>query len=271
MPQAKAPLPPPSPELDPKLPLVLTSEARPVSPPKVPTLQRAPSKTPSVVPPLRVPVPLPRVYIRSLFKYEPAPGPRLIHHMTPFSSLSMPLWHTTPANGPLTLSFTERLLAASNPSHWLHCGPCWYLTRKQEKSSTTDNCVPTQIFTTSGTNPSPMKWDVCAKELATSNLTLASESTALTLSTSSATKKYHQIVARRSLTPLFSMKSEDEPNCTCITIGGNSIYYPGDNGTSRASLEFFKILINSILSRRKAKIYCFDVSNFYLGTPLNQP
>ena len=56
-----------------------------------------------------------------------------------------------------------------------------------------------------------------------------------------------------------------------ITIGGNRICYPGDVGTPTASLELFKILINSVLSRKGAHFVCFDIKNFYLGTPLDRP
>ena len=56
-----------------------------------------------------------------------------------------------------------------------------------------------------------------------------------------------------------------------ITIGGNRICYPIDVGTPTASLELFKLFINSFLSRKGARFVCFDINNFYLGTPLNQP
>ena len=62
-----------------------------------------------------------------------------------------------------------------------------------------------------------------------------------------------------------------DPNRTRITIGGNRICYPGDVGTPTASLELVKLMLNSVLSRRGARFACFDVSNFYLGTPLDRP
>ena len=62
-----------------------------------------------------------------------------------------------------------------------------------------------------------------------------------------------------------------DPNRTRITIGGNRICYPGDVATKTASLELVKLMLNSMLSRRGAKFACFDVSNFYLGTPLDRP
>ena len=38
------------------------------------------------------------------------------------------------------------------------------------------------------------------------------------------------------------------------------------------SLKLVKLLLNSILStRKKARFACFDISNFYLGKPLDPP
>eukprot|EP00804_Cyclotella_cryptica_P017134 CCRYP_003352-RA/>CCRYP_003352-RA protein AED:0.42 eAED:0.42 QI:0/-1/0/1/-1/1/1/0/165 len=41
---------------------------------------------------------------------------------------------------------------------------------------------------------------------------------------------------------------KSDPDCTCITIGGNRICYPGDVGTKTAPLELVKLMINSVLS-----------------------
>ena len=46
---------------------------------------------------------------------------------------------------------------------------------------------------------------------------------------------------------------KEDPNRTQITIGGNRICYPGDVGTPTASLDLFKLLINSVLSRKGAR------------------
>ena len=64
---------------------------------------------------------------------------------------------------------------------------------------------------------------------------------------------------------------KEDPNRTRITIGGNRICYPGDCGTKTGSLETVKLIINSALSRPNAKFACYDISNFYLGTPLDRP
>ena len=61
------------------------------------------------------------------------------------------------------------------------------------------------------------------------------------------------------------------PNRTYITIGGNRIFYPGKVGTKTPPLELVKMMIYSVLSRRGAKFYTFDISNFYLCTLLDRP
>ena len=61
------------------------------------------------------------------------------------------------------------------------------------------------------------------------------------------------------------------PNRTRITIGGNRICYPGDVGTKTASLDLVKFVVNSVLSRKYAKYVTFDISKFYLQTPLDRP
>ena len=55
---------------------------------------------------------------------------------------------------------------------------------------------------------------------------------------------------------------KDDPDCTCITIGGNRICFPGDVGTNTASLELFKLLLNSVLSHKGAHFSTIDLKNF---------
>jgi hypothetical protein len=62
-----------------------------------------------------------------------------------------------------------------------------------------------------------------------------------------------------------------DPNRTRITIGGNRICYPGDTGTKTGSIETIKLLLNSTISTPDARFACFDISNFFLGTPLDRP
>ena len=61
------------------------------------------------------------------------------------------------------------------------------------------------------------------------------------------------------------------PNRKRIKICGTNVCYPGDVSTNTASLEFFKLMINSILSSAGAKYVCFDIEFFYLSTPLGRP
>ena len=60
-------------------------------------------------------------------------------------------------------------------------------------------------------------------------------------------------------------------NRTRITICGTNVCYPGYVGTNTDSLELFKLIIRSILSRAGAKYVCFDIELFYLSTPLGRP
>jgi hypothetical protein len=64
---------------------------------------------------------------------------------------------------------------------------------------------------------------------------------------------------------------KDDPDHTRITIGGSRICYPGDVGTNTASLEFLKLLLNSVLSRKGARFSTIDLKNFYLDTPMPDP
>ena len=61
------------------------------------------------------------------------------------------------------------------------------------------------------------------------------------------------------------------PNRTRITICGTNVCYLGDVGTNTASLELFKLMIYSILSRTGASYVCFYIYIFYFSTPLGRP
>ena len=62
-----------------------------------------------------------------------------------------------------------------------------------------------------------------------------------------------------------------DPNRTCITIFGNRIFYPGNVGTKTASLDLVKLVLHIVLSRKDAKYVTFDISSFYLQTPIDRP
>ena len=81
--------------------------------------------------------------------------------------------------------------------------------------------------------------------------------------------RHHEVTYTKVVCEVRPQK--EDPNCTRIIIGGNRICYPGDTGTKTGSLEVVKLLFNSVLSRPGAKFACFDIKNFYLGTPLDQP
>ena len=64
---------------------------------------------------------------------------------------------------------------------------------------------------------------------------------------------------------------KEDPSQTRITIGGNRICCPGDVCTPTGLLELVKLVINSFFSLRDAHFEDFDVSNFYLATPMDPP
>ena len=64
---------------------------------------------------------------------------------------------------------------------------------------------------------------------------------------------------------------KEDPNRTRITIGGNTIAYAGDCGTKTGAIEVVKGVFNSVCSRPGAKFLSADITNYYLGTPLDRP
>ena len=58
---------------------------------------------------------------------------------------------------------------------------------------------------------------------------------------------------------------------THINIGGNRICYPGNAGTKNVSFDLVKLVLNSVISIKDAKFVTFEISNFYLQTPLDRP
>ncbi len=88
---------------------------------------------------------------------------------------------------------------------------------------------------------------------------------------------YQEIPADRRLDVTYTRvvcevrPQKQDPNRTRITIGGNRICYPHDTGTKTGSLELVKLQLNSVLSTPDARFACYDLENFYLGTPLDRP
>ena len=66
---------------------------------------------------------------------------------------------------------------------------------------------------------------------------------------------------------------KEDPSRTCITIVRNHIIFPGEVviTTPTAALEVVKLFVNNALTRPGAKICCFDVKHFYLGTLMECP
>ena len=64
---------------------------------------------------------------------------------------------------------------------------------------------------------------------------------------------------------------KDDPNRRQITIAGGRIVYRGDVATRTGGLELVKLMINSVLSKRGAKVACFEIKTFTLTPPWMSP
>ena len=62
-----------------------------------------------------------------------------------------------------------------------------------------------------------------------------------------------------------------EPNCTHLTVGGNSTFYQHDCSTPTANLPIIKMHLNSVVSIPTARYATADIKNFYLNNPLPDP
>ena len=62
-----------------------------------------------------------------------------------------------------------------------------------------------------------------------------------------------------------------EHNWTRVTVDGDRINCPLDCGTPTADVPVIKLLWNSTLSTLGEKYFTLDISNFYLGTPMERP
>ena len=61
-----------------------------------------------------------------------------------------------------------------------------------------------------------------------------------------------------------------DPNRVRIAAGNNLILYHGELTTRTADLTTSKILWNSVLSTKDANFMGIDISNFYIGTPMDR-
>ena len=66
------------------------------------------------------------------------------------------------------------------------------------------------------------------------------------------------------------LPGKSDPDHTCITIYSTNVKWDWDEGTKTASLDIFKFVINSVLSRKGAQFAAFDIGNFYLDTPIQK-
>jgi hypothetical protein len=55
-----------------------------------------------------------------------------------------------------------------------------------------------------------------------------------------------------------------------LTVGNDRLDYNGETATSTVDITTFKILINSTLSTKDAKMMMMDIKNYYLGTPFTK-
>ena len=62
-----------------------------------------------------------------------------------------------------------------------------------------------------------------------------------------------------------------DPNISRLTVGGDRIVCPYDVSTPTSNLPTIKMLWNYVLSTPGSKFFTLDISNFYLGTPMDQP
>ena len=64
--------------------------------------------------------------------------------------------------------------------------------------------------------------------------------------------------------------NKEEKVQTRICVNGNQIHFPGDAGTPTANLLIIKLLANSIVSMKNAKVLTMDLKDFYLNTPMER-
>ena len=63
---------------------------------------------------------------------------------------------------------------------------------------------------------------------------------------------------------------KSDPYRIRLTVGGNLINFPGDCGTPTAGILKVKLLLNSTILTKGAKLMTIGISNFYLNTPMER-
>ena len=64
---------------------------------------------------------------------------------------------------------------------------------------------------------------------------------------------------------------KEEVNRTRLTFGGGNLQIDMNCGTPTESILTINILLNSIISTPGANVLVFDLKDFYLNTPMEQP
>ncbi len=64
---------------------------------------------------------------------------------------------------------------------------------------------------------------------------------------------------------------KDDPNCTCLTVGGDKVNIPGDCGTPTVDMVMVKLHLNSVISTKDACYCTIDLKDFYLMIPMTRP
>ena len=65
--------------------------------------------------------------------------------------------------------------------------------------------------------------------------------------------------------------NKTKPRRSRLTVGGDRIICIFDVSNPTADMQTIKLLWNSVLSTPGAKYFTLDISNFYLGTPMDRP
>ncbi len=64
---------------------------------------------------------------------------------------------------------------------------------------------------------------------------------------------------------------KEDPNQTCLIVGGNRVNYPGNCGTLTVNMVTVKLHLNSVISTKGARYCTIDLKDFYLMTPMACP
>ncbi len=64
-------------------------------------------------------------------------------------------------------------------------------------------------------------------------------------------------------------QEKEDPNHTCVTVGGNLLHYPGGCGTPTIDMITVKLHLNSVVSTKNACYCTIDLMDFYLNTPMD--